>query len=592
MMSRMNKATDRRNNTIKLLKNTLWNRSDDNDMDWGEIDEIKKEIDRIITTPSISITTGEQLSLGCETDYFFVAIKSKDYVSKLNIKLEKFFSNYYSNAEHSEHLKECKKIVVVFVVNELETRAFTDILFTQLKNDYIKQIKNLLSIKSKIKIDHVFVLNQRELEKPIEINNVDRYSTLQEPRVYNKINFEAEDEKESQVGYVATVDLIELIEIYNLVGDSLFANNVRYGISEQLGVNEAIRNTLTTEGKKFWYRNNGITILVKSSEFKLNCPNKIVFREQDDFSVINGAQTITVAANYYYETLAEIEKRKSYGDDDDKLQLLSEVIDNIREARVLLRIICISDEDVSLSQKEGNEISVALNRQKPIKVEDIAYTLEYIVEFTRLLEQLENDNNKFLLKKRGEQESTRGVMDLVEFSRARLACVGEPIKARNESASVFLKTRQNNDGILEFERKDVFKECATIDDFKKYYNGVKFAHDMSSSYGAAKKTVLKKRTKSMTDEDRKYNAIVNNAKWIFISHIMEALNESTEDYSAFDYSVDDLDISQMMKSYYDQAFKLTEEKTIPIGTFKSMEWANKIKGKINMEEVIEAGFKA
>ena len=590
-MSTMNRATERRNNTINLLKTTLWNRSDDNDMDWGEIDEIKKEIERIITTPSVSMTTGERLSLGCETDYFFVSIKNKDNVSKLNKILEKYFHDYYMNDEHVAHLKEYKKIVIVFIVNELETRAFTDTLFTQQKDEYIKLIRSLLNTRSKIKMDHVFVLNQRDYDKPIEINNVDRYSMLQEPRVYNKINFESDEKKQEQVGYVATVDLIELINIYNLVGDSLFANNVRYGISEQLGVNDAIRNTLSAEGDKFWYRNNGITILVKSNDFKLNCPNKIVFRENVDFSVINGAQTITVASNYYYETLAELEKSKDYDKDNDKLQQLTKIKENIQAARVLLRIICINDEDATTTQKEGNEISVALNRQKPIKVEDIAYTLDYIGEFTKLLDQLDNENNKFVLKKRGELESASGVMDLVEFSRARLACIGEPIKARNESASVFLKSRQNKDGILEFDRKEIFKECATVDTFKKYFNGVKFAHDLSTIYGTVKKSVLKKRTKNMTEEDRKYNAIVNNAKWIFISHVIESLNGGIEDYSKFEYSVDDFDVALMMKAYYDQAFAHTEEKIIPIDTFKSMDWANRIKEKIDIDKVISIGRK-
>lgn len=592
-MSKINKTTQRRNNTIDLIKTTLWNRSDDNDMDWGEIEEIKKEIDRLISTKLISITTGEKLSLGCETDYFFLSVYDKKSVSSLDMILSKLFNDYYSDSEHATHLLECKKIAVVFIVNDLETRVFVDSTFFQLKNHYLKLIKDKLKTKSKIKIDYVFVLNQKDNDGIVEISNVDRYSTIQEPRLYNKLNFENEKEQKSQVGYVASVDLIELIEMYNKRGDKLFANNVRYGISEQLGVNEAIRNTLATEGTKFWYRNNGITILVRSSQFRLNCPNKIVFGENDDFSVINGAQTITVASNFYYEKLAELERSKVDASEEakNKGQSANEVIDSIKQARVLLRIICINDENVLDSQKEGNDISVALNRQKPIKVEDIAYTLDYITEFAEILKNLQNEKVKFMLKKRGEQVSSRGVMDLVEFSRARLACMGEPIKARNESASVFLKSSvDEEDGILKFERDDIFIECSSEADFAKHYNGVKFAHDLSTIYGTAKKTVLKKRTKNMPEEDKKYNAIVNNAKWIFISHLVEAINGGTEDFTSFDCSLEDYDVSAMMRSYYDQAFDLTEEVTIKLDTFKSKKWAKDIKDKIDMEKVIQCGL--
>lgn len=593
-MSKINKSLQRRNNTIELIKTTLWNRSDDNDMDWGEIDEIKKEIERLVSTTLVSFTTGEKLSLGCETDYFFLSVYNKKSVSSLEMVLTKGLNDYYSDSEHTTHLLESKKIAIVFIVNDLETRAFVDSTFLQKKNDYLKQIKDKLNTKSKIRIDHVFVLNQKDNDMIVEISNVDRYSTIQEPRLYNKLNFEKKAKIESQVGYVATVDLIELIKMYNKVGDKLFANNVRYGISEQLGVNEAIRNTLATEGAKFWYRNNGITILVRSPEFKLNCPNKIVFGENDNFSVINGAQTITVASNFYYEKLAEME-RSNVDDNgsegiDDKGQSPREVIDSIEKARVLLRIICINDEDLSASQKEGNDISVALNRQKPIKVEDIAYTLDYITEFAELLNGLQNEKTKFILKKRGEQVSSRGVMDLVEFSRARLACMGEPIKARNESASVFLKSNvDEEDRILKFVRKDIFIECSSEADFAKHYNGVKFAHDLSTIYGTAKKTVLKKRTKNMSDQDKKYNAIVNNAKWIFISHVVEAINGGVDDYTSFNCSLEDYDVSAMMRSYYDQAFDLTKEETIKLDTFKSKTWANKVRETINMDLVIKQG---
>ena len=87
-------------------------------------------------------------------------------------------------------------------------------------------------------------------------------------------------------------------------------------------------------------------------------------------SVINGAQTITTAADFLYGDAKRNE------DDPEGARTRA-----MEQARVLLRIMCVN-EDESDCQGEFDQISISLNRQKPIKGEDIAYTDPLVYEIS------------------------------------------------------------------------------------------------------------------------------------------------------------------------------------------------------------------
>jgi hypothetical protein len=110
------------------------------------------------------------------------------------------------------------------------------------------------------------------------------------------------------------VNLYDVVEIYNQIGYILFRDNVRFGIGEQLGVDKAIKDTLKNAPNYFWFRNNGITLLIEEPDRILDSASEIILKRQNDekivFSVINGAQTITAAAEYFYTLQAKIEEAK------------------------------------------------------------------------------------------------------------------------------------------------------------------------------------------------------------------------------------------------------------------------------------------
>lgn len=571
-MNRLSLVKQRTNDIGKMIQRALYNRADDNDIDWNESDDIRKTLEKLANTNTIAICSGDELNIECETGYFFISIGEKMYIENIEEKLKE---KVYNLAECNEGFKKKSKIVVMFLVNNMETRAYLENIANSQKTDLQKMIKECIKIKPKI--EYLFLVSHKNVCENIEINGIDRYDTIQEPRLYNNINFSTKIQENKQMGYVTTVQLLELVELYNKIGDKLFDNNVRYGISEKLGVDKAIVKTLEKDGDQFWYRNNGITILVKSNNFKLSNPNKIVFKKNENFSVINGAQTITAAANYYYAILS---KKENGGENCDA------IINSIKKARVLLRIICINDAGIENPAKSiGNEISVALNRQKPIKVEDIAYTIDYISGLLDIL----NDENigkkaKFKLNKRGENISSEGMMDLVEFSRARLACIDRPVEARNGSASKFLK----NDNI-KFLNDDIFPVLENIDDFKKNFNAIRFAHDISVCYNKAKKGIIPQKVELMTEKDDKKKTLINNAKWYMIAHLIKELNKSNQknDFSKFDFGIDDINITNGINEYFTQATEFTDT-PITLDTFKTNEWYKKMEQKIDMQKVVKA----
>ncbi|SDA76868.1 AIPR protein [Lachnospiraceae bacterium G11] len=573
-MGNYGKKNNKINEIEKLIKRTILNRDDDNDIDWDE-DEIKKSIMKLVQAKDIGLLTGDELGIECEADYFFVTVNKPQTIKDPYLEVLNKIKTFYNNREK----KDKNRIVVTFIVSNLEIRASLEIQKQTKKEEMTTKLKKESGIKRPL-IEFVYIINQKAMSDEIEIQGIDRYLLIQEPRLINSLNIVSKKKKNCRTGYVVSVDLLKLIEIYNAVGDRLFDNNVRYGLDEQMGVNEAIRKTLETDGESFWYRNNGITLLIESDDFALQYPNKIVLKKTDNFSVINGAQTITVASNYYYEILA----RKNTSCDDAEKHELEQIIKSIKSARVLLRLICLSDKNDKT--REGREISIALNRQKPIKIEDIAYTLDYV----SLLEEIISKNDKELgnckirLIKRGEPNVTSNSMDLVEFARARLACGGDPLKARNASASALLKIRRDGDKFV-FDNTEVFCPIENVQDYKKYYNAIRFAHDLSEEYMKKKKAVIDNYN---GENGEKWASLISNAKWYFVSQVVEGLNGNNTDFTSFSREVEDYNVVKMMTNYFLQAIQNTKVE-VGLSTFKNSTWWDEMRKTIKMDEVLECG---
>ncbi|KZL27000.1 AIPR protein [Pseudovibrio sp. Ad37] len=91
----------------------------------------------------------------------------------------------------------------------------------------------------------------------------------------------------------------EVSNWWTTTGKRLFAQNIR----QMLGsteVNEEIRNTLETSPDKFWYFNNGITIVadtIRKSAVGGNSRELGSFKAAN-ISIVNGAQTVSTIGRF------------------------------------------------------------------------------------------------------------------------------------------------------------------------------------------------------------------------------------------------------------------------------------------------------
>lgn len=319
---------------------------------------------------------------------------------------------------------------------------------------------------------------------------------------------------------IGPVQLKQLIEIYNKVGDELFKNNVRYGLEDSFGVDAAIKNTLEKDPEMFWFCNNGITIIVENSDFildkssKITLYTKIKHGDKLGFSVINGAQTITASAKYYYE----LKNSKQTDEIKEKLK-------NVEKAKVLLRLINIKEGNAIGKNKQGviDEVSVALNRQKPIKSEDIAYISTQVMNMYEYIES-HKDTCEFILEKRGEKSGDNRGLNLIDLARAMKAIKGKPNEARAASSKKLL---EQDVALKQLKDKEIFPDIKMGTDetrqnksFEEVYKWVFFANSVATMYSKEYKNI------EMMLDDEIERVVLNNARWYFVAYLVQYLSEN------------------------------------------------------------------
>lgn len=388
---------------------------------------------------------------------------------------------------------------------------------------------------------------------------------------YRKIELHEGDFGVNIKGLVFNANLKDIVSIYNILGNELFDKNLRYSIKDELDVDIHIKDTLKTNPDEFWYLNNGITMIIEDDDFKLRKSDSIQIKYGNCkiLSIINGAQTISASAEYFYEN-EDINEHK----------------DN--NPSVILRVIQISkfgsdseNEDMlnKRCSEEINKISVALNRQKPIKQEDIAYTTSFVYEINQLNEKNNNSNNCFKIEKRSTEKSDG--YDLLEFAKIVKSYLAQsPGLALTQGAKKLLKLKDN-----ELENTDIFKYEFDEDDeydviFNKYYKPVNFAAKLMNLYTKHAKCMI---MESNNKESESVNVIKLNiasyGKLYFIAYIIYILNEkSVTDFSNFNLSCESLNdekFLQYIDEYIELLYKVIDDKNkadkkeITINSFKN-----------------------
>ena len=504
---------------INVIKQTLVSKNLDNDDSSWETSSILSDF--VISRDNIAIINSNDLDMNI--DELLIIIRIKEEINEN--ELAEILSNHIKNVHQT--------INVLWIVKDLSSKIL-------LKNSIIKSITGkLLKDKKKarqIRYKSTFYICKLSVKDDITIKNIKRHELLLVPPIDAEINIQGTDDAnkvENLKGYVFTSKLYDLVSVYNIVGDDIFKHNLRFGIGEQMGVNKAIKETLKIDPQYFWFRNNGITMVIEEPDTILARTSEILLKTAKDkkinFSVINGAQTLTAAAEYYYELEAEINTLKSRTDEKSIKQREEneKKLTNAKEAKVLLRIIQLTKKDIS---NEAQKVSIALNRQKPIKNEDIAFTLPFVTKLNKILE----DNNiGYTICKRGEKSYSTTEYSLVDFARARKAISGHPGEARTQAAGTLLKVKQNE----KFADKDVFvtqlenaSEEMVQSIYKEYYNPIPFSIQLAELYDSMSSDLLY--------EEHNKSSILENGKWYFVAFIVFVLNGGHLNYSNFNFKIE------------------------------------------------------
>ena len=536
IMSENRMRARRIENYKEYIRNILSNRDIDCDETWWDSEEAHKALNLLVRAEKWEVTSSVQMGIDSSENFLF--LKFTEDSGGLLQSLEEQARILAKLPESAE-----KNIYIICLVDNMKSRVFLERLFLSAEGKAMKK-----NIRKEMKpwkgtVNFLYILDNSYHEQDIKLTSVNRFEFIQMPPMKCHINWENEDRTEvSNRGYVTSVHLYQLVEIYNRIGDKLFKRNVRYGLNEQLGVDRAIKETLRNSPGEFWFKNNGITILVERPDFKLDRVEEVLLEHISEygelhFSVINGAQTITASAQCLYEMEYDLKELQKNGEAEEAAKL-EERIRKSKNAKVLLRIIHISHsaqtaESEADSTREVNEISVALNRQKPIKAEDIAFASPFVVKLAAFLEREQiNGKRYFRLVKRGEGNIARRTVDLVDFARARKACAGYPGDARSKGTNFLLSTRNETGGEYSFQDKTIFvPEWLDAEDeleagiFAKYYGAVYFAVRVADFYGKNAKKII-------TDNPLKA-AVLQNGKWYFTTYMVQLFNGYRSDFSQF-----------------------------------------------------------
>ena len=331
-------------------------------------------------------------------------------------------------------------------------------------------------------------------------------------------------------GFVFSAKLADILELYNILGNTLFGQNLRYSIGDQLGVNDSIKETIETNPSEFWFLNNGISLSIEDEaqlDFSTYDRIKLTLKTDKSVSVINGAQTISASS------------RSKFKDSD---------------AYVLLRIFAFSGDSSdrkSIINSELDKITVALNRQKPIRPEDVAYTYEFISQINNIQLDAKEKDYEFQVVRRGDIENNFShKYTLINFARMTKAYLAQtPGEARSKGASTLLKksfgtamTFYDTSIFVEFSETSMEK---SRDIFLSKYKPINFAFKLKSILDEKyllerKRIIITKLTKAdVSNESIKDNltALVNYGRYFLIAFLIYRYNNNNNtDFSNWSYS--------------------------------------------------------
>jgi hypothetical protein len=219
---------------------------------------------------------------------------------------------------------------------------------------------------------------------------------------------------EPELSYYGRVNALQIAEWFDGNGPALFAENIRV-VLPRSEINEEILRTIREEPSRFWYYNNGITVLAGEIERSLagTASRDAAYLRLNDASVVNGAQTVSTLGR----------------------ALRAGLTTELESAYVAIRVIEVPRDNSDLARR----ITRFANTQNVVSSQDFVFLDP---QQHRLAKELRLGGYEYVLRS-GEQPTNPDPSKVIDVRQAAvaLACaadeVGPAVQAKREVSRLF-----------------------------------------------------------------------------------------------------------------------------------------------------------
>lgn len=362
---------------------------------------------------------------------------------KLKSKTEDIFSCLDSNDEW--------RISLYVVSNENKTLSIEDDNLIRLKDIYgveiitigLNELRSFISdrpesINAKVILEKDALMSYSESNLDSRKSYIIRLNLVDLIRMTSSDSSLREDCNIEDSGRISSTDLA--------IG--CLYDNIR-GYLTRSGFNKNIETSLKQTPSKFFFYNNGITIVAESILVTdINVSRKYKM-EITGLQVLNGGQTLRTIHNF------------NKADPDNLTQYLA-------NANVLVRVLNVTDEN------EKNRIGEYTNSQNSISQADLRSTRPEQIA----LESYLGDNNILYVRKRGNtgdaSKAYSSSVSMARLGQILLACDGRPELTSNKKSAIFDKQYDSLFGRKDLLSQDTVNLILSFDEISNAYRTVDF----------------------------------------------------------------------------------------------------------------------
>lgn len=394
-----------------------------------------------------------------EINLFNFKFRSKFNPDKLQSKDEAILSSKFLSVLKTENNNLCGKLkdFADQIISKYESRTEWTTNFYIVSNENKELSPNDQNLKD---FSELYDVN-------IECIGLDTITAMMLPGhkcINSVVNLESravmsysESSHSSNVSYIVRMRLTDLIRItcndsilrsnYNLENDDVLSDvkeeidvlfdNVR-GLILKSKYNKNIEETLNKEPTKFFYFNNGITIVAENIESQDINSGKRIRLSLYNFQVLNGGQTLRTIHLFN-------QKNSQY------------IKDNLSKAEILVRILKVTDESLK------NKIGEFTNSQNAITPSDLKALRKEQLELDKYL----SDHGIRYVRKRGDvkEDETKGydyTIVMERLGQILWTIQGSPEMVSNKKKEIFTNRYEDL-----FGKEDLISE-KTIELIKSY----------------------------------------------------------------------------------------------------------------------------